>query len=306
MTVAVASRQAPSRTRRTRRALVALEARRSLTAPWLWLGVALTAWFAYNSSGATFAAGDYHGLMASFAGVTSGLFILGVNAGGRDHAIGGPVAPEAAVDADERALGRLLGLWPAVSIAVLFSVVVFVVQHVEGGMWIADLPQGANQAVFSLVEMMQPPILFVLASAAGVALGRATAHRAIVAVAGALVITAMGFVYWAWQWTPAVWVTLIQAQPIEVDLGKDFVPADAPTTWMLSYPDRYQPSWGRVLVHQAMAGWHLVYLVGIAAAFTGLAIRGRRGRAAVVAGTVVAVAAVIVQIIVTPAGMTGV
>ena len=305
MTVTLDAGPAQSRARRTRHALIALEARRSLTAPWLWVGIALTSWIAYSSSTTTFAGGGYHGLMASFAGVASGLFVLAVNAGGRDHAIGGPVAPDAAVDADERALGRLLGLWPAVSIAVLFAAVLFAMQRVEGGMWIADLPSARNDAVFSLVEVLQPPMLFVVAVTAGVAAGRASAHRSIVAVAGALVIAATGFLYWAWQWTPAVWVTLVQTQPIEVALDADFVPADAPTTWMLSAPDRYQSNWGRVMVHQAMAGWHLVYLAGIAAFFAGLAIRGRRGRRAIIAGAAVAVAAVVLQMIVTPSGTTG-
>ncbi len=103
-----------------------------------------------------------------------------------------------------------------------------------------------------------------------------------------------------------MWVTLIQTQPIEVAPRTQISsPADAPTTWMLSAPDQYQSSWGRVMVHQAMAGWHLVYLAGLAAVFAGLAVRGRRGRAAVIAGAAVAVAAVIAQIIVTPAGSAG-
>jgi hypothetical protein len=305
MTSTVMADPVRSRARGTRRALVALEARRSLSAPWLWLGIAFTTWFSYNSAGATFAGGGYHGLIASFAGVASGLFVLGVGSGGRDHANGGPVAPDAAVDADERALGRLLGLWPAISVAVLFAAVVFAVQRVEGGMWIADLPRGGNDAVFSIVEMLQPAMLFTVAAAAGVAAGRASAHRAIVSVAGALAIAATGLIYWAWQWTPAAWVTLIQTQPIEVRLAADFVPADAPTTWMLSGPDQYQSSWGRVMVHQAMAGWHLVYLAGLAAVFAGLAVRGRRGRAAIAAGLAVAVVAVIAQLVVTPSGLAG-
>ena len=110
------------RARQSRRALVAIEARRSLKAPWLWLGIALSTCFSLSAIGPSFAGGGYHGLIASFAGVAAGLFVLGVNAGGRDHTTGGAVAPEAAVDGDERALGRLLGLWPALAVAVLFAV----------------------------------------------------------------------------------------------------------------------------------------------------------------------------------------
>ncbi len=268
----------PRRERRARHALVAVEARRSLTAPWLWLGMAATMWFAYNTTTTTYAAGGYRGLMASFAGVAAGLFVLAVNAGGRDHTIGGPVAPDAAVDADDRALGRLIGLWPAIGVAVLLAGAMFAVQRLEGGMRIADWPKGGNEAVYSIVEMLQPPILFVVATTAGVALGRASAHRVVVSVAGALFIAATGVTYWAWQWVPAVWVTPIQTQPVEVRLASDFSPDSAPSTWMLSFPDQYESSWGRVTVHHWMAGWHLLYLIGLACLFAGLAIRGRRGR----------------------------
>ena len=295
----------PCRERQTRRALVAVEARRSLTAPWLWLGMAATMWFAYSTTNTTFAGGGYHGLMASFAGVAAGLFVLAVNVGGRDHTTDGPVAPEAAVGADDRATGRLLGLWPAVSVAVLFAGAVFAIQRLEGGMRIADWPAGGNQAVYSIVEMLQPPILFVVAATAGVALGRASAHRAIVSVAGALVITATGVLYWAWQWSPAVWMTLIQTQPVEVRLGSDFTPDRAPSTWMLSAPDRYESTWGRIMVHHWMAGWHLLYLVGLASVFAGLSIRGRGGRVAIISGSAVVVAAVIGAIVATPAGVAG-
>ena len=52
------------------------------------------------------------------------------------------------------------------------------------------VPAGGNDTVFSFVEMLQPLVLFVLAVTAGVALGRASAHRTIVSVAGGLVIVA--------------------------------------------------------------------------------------------------------------------
>jgi hypothetical protein len=305
MASALTADLAPGRARRSRRALVTIEARRSLTVPWLWLGIAASTWFSYSSAGADFAGGAYLGLMSSFAGVAASLFVIGVLAGGRDHTPGGLLAPDAPLDSDERALSRLLGLWPAWSVAVLYAGVVFAIQRVEGGMWIADWPVGGNEAVFSVVEMLQPPILFVVTATAGVALGRASAHRTIVSVTGALVIAASGVIYWAWQWVPAVWVTLIQAQPIEVRLGADFSPNDAPATWMLSAPDRYQPTWGRVMLHQALAAWHLVYLVGLATMFVGFAVRGRRGRVAAATGVAVLVTAVIAQLVVTPAGFAG-
>ena len=179
------------------------------------------------------------------------------------------------------------------------------IQRLEGGMRIADRPTGGAEAVFSIVEMLQPPVLFVVAATAGVALGRASAHRSIIATAGALVFAAAGLVYWAWQWTPAVWVTLIQTQPIEIGLEAGFSPENAPSTWMLSAPDQYQSGWGRVMVHQAMAAWHLVFLVGLAVGFAGLAVRGSRGRRAIVVGIAFAIVGIVAQVIVTPTGLRG-
>jgi hypothetical protein len=172
-------------------------------------------------------------------------------------------------------------------------------------MWIAYGPRGGAEAVFSVVEMLQPPVLFLVAATAGVALGRASAHRSIIAAGGALVFTATGLVYWAWQWTPAVWVTLIQTQPIEIGLAAGFSPENAPSTWVLSAPDQYQSSWGRVMVHQAMAAWHLVFLIGLAVGFAGLAVRGSRGRRAIALGIALATIGIVAQVIVTPTGLRG-
>jgi hypothetical protein len=304
-TTAVTDDVAHAAGRRVLGAVVATEARRCLIAPWLWLGIVATSWLAQSSTEATFAAGGYRGVMGSFAAAATGVFVLGVNAGARDHTSGGAVAPEAAVDADDRALGRLLGLWPAVSVATLCAAAVFVVQRIEGGMRIADSPTGHNEAVYSMVEMLQPPLLFAFAAAAGVALGRSRVHRSAATVTGALVLAATGFVYWAWQWTPAVWVTPVQTQPIEVRLRRGFSPRTAPADWILSAPDRYQSTWGRVVVHQAMAGWHLVYLLGLASLFAGFAVRGRRGRFACIIGLVMGIGAVVAQALVTPANLAG-
>jgi hypothetical protein len=181
----------------------------------------------------------------------------------------------------------------------------FAIQRLEGGMQIADGPVGRTDAVFSLVEMLQPPLLFLAAAAAGLAVGRASAHRTITSVVGGLMIASAGIVYWAWQWSPAVWVSPIQTQPIEIGLGAGFSRNGAPSDWLLSAPDQYEADWGRVMVHQAMAAWHLVFLAGVATAFAGFAVRGRRGRIAVVAGFAVVVLGIVAQAVVTPAGLRG-
>ena len=56
-TATVAGRLTSPTARRTLRAVVAVEARRCLTAPWLWIGIVATLWFANSSTQVTFAAG---------------------------------------------------------------------------------------------------------------------------------------------------------------------------------------------------------------------------------------------------------
>ena len=179
--------------RRSRRALVAIEARRSLTAPWLWLGIALSTWFAYSTLGDR--------LRRRRLPRTDGV----VRRGGeravrarrerrrsRSHhrrsrgARRGSRCRRARARSAARALAGLRGRRAVRRLSCSL------IQRVEGGMWIADRPAGGNEAVFSIVEMLQPPMLFVVAATAGVALGRASAHRSIVSVAGALVIAAIG------------------------------------------------------------------------------------------------------------------
>ena len=154
-----------------RRALVAVEARRSLEAPWVWLGIALSTWFAYSAR-TDFAAGGYAGCWRRSAGWRAALFVLAVNTGGaitRRAAPWLPTLPSTATNApsaDCSASGRP-------SSSPCCSRCRVAVQRVEGGMWIADRPVGGNDAVFSIVEMLQPPMLFAVAVTAGVALGRA-------------------------------------------------------------------------------------------------------------------------------------
>src|SRR6187551_1769089 len=104
MTSVVAAPTAQRRARRSVRALVAIEAPRSLTAPWVWVGMLGSTWFVSNVLSTDFAAGGYRGVMASFAVMAAALFVLGVQAGGRDHTLHGAVAPDAALEADARTL----------------------------------------------------------------------------------------------------------------------------------------------------------------------------------------------------------
>jgi hypothetical protein len=292
-------------TRSPVRALVAAEARRTVRSPWPWFTIAIASYFAHGGTDPSYASGGYRQVMASFSLVAAGLFGVGVQAGGRDRtAEGGPLSPEAPLGGDTRALARLLGTWPALLLAGAQAVVVVVIQRRSGGMWIADFPRGSD-AAFSALEVMQIPVLYALAIAGGVAAGRATSRGSIVSVLGALAFTAAGVTYWAWQWVPMIWFTPLQSQPVEIPLGTSFVPSDAPTGWLLSAPDAYQRQWGRVVVDAALAGWHLVYLAGVTVALLDLALRGRRARAGLLVGALIAALGIVGQAVGGPAVMAG-
>lgn len=298
---ATAERPVSPGTREVLRALARLEARRNLRAPWLWLGMVLTAVTAHANLDVDFSGGGYQGVSAAFAALAAGTFVLAVLAGSRDRTATNdtPLAPEAVLDADHRALARLLGLIPPLAMGALFTLGVFVVARVEGGFWVGDVPGRTDSAQHGLFEALQPLALLVLATTTGVALGRATAQRTLVCLLGALVTVVFGFVYWAWQGEPLAYVTLVQTQPFEVpmswpggrvDLG--LVPAD----WLLSAPDAYESRWAHLVFDQRIAAAHDAYLLGLATVATGFAVRGRALRPLVAGGALLAVAAVAAQI----------
>lgn len=289
-----------------RRALVAVEARRTATSPAVWIGIAVSTYFLWASRDVDFSAGTYQASSASFAGAAAGIVALGVVVGGRDRELpGGPLAADAVVGDDERATARLLGMWPAVLAASAFTAVVFAVERITGGHWIGDRPGVVSDVVHGPAEMLQPVLLFVLAATAGVAAGRATAQRALVAVLGVVVVGTFGFFSWAWQWRPAIFLTPVQVQPIEIDLGPAVDPMSLPRSWRLSAPDLYHRNWARVVVDSTMAAWHDVYLLGLAAICAALAIRRGPARVLAAVGVGLTVLGVVAQVVVAPAGFGG-
>ena len=167
---------------------------------------------------------------------------------------------------------------PAVSVAALYAAAVFVVVRVEGGLWIGDAPRRTDTALlYSLPEMLQPLALFVLAAAIGVSVGRSCRLRLPLAI-GAIGFAMFGFVAWAFQSPPMLYVTPVQIQPVRrpLDITGASV-ASVPDSWLLEAPG-VDHEWSRVIVAPAMSAWHDVYLLGLAAVFAGLAVRGSRGR----------------------------
>lgn len=304
--MSAAATAAPADVSRARRAataaLVRLEAARTARSPWLWGGLALTAWAALLSGDADFQSGRYALATSAWSGLALGAFLHAVEAGGRDRARG-PLAPAAPLADRERALARLLGLWPALVVTVAAVAVAAVVERLEGGFWMGDGATRIDDAVHGPLELLQPLALVALAGAVGVAAGRTCAWRGLASGIGAVAAVAFGFLSWAWQWSPARYVAPVQLQPVEVDLPATVDVAAVPDGWLLAAPDRYEGGWRRVIVSEAMAGWHSAYLLGLAMLAAGVAVRGRPGWALALAGVGVAAVGVVAQVLVAPGAL---
>ena len=274
-----------------------LEARRALRSVPFWVGLAATGlYFTQATGGGEWQAQTYQlvGTVA-FGPVCAGIFIAAVMAASRDHVAELPLAEEAALGADRRAVAHLVGVLAHVLVLVLVVAALAVVTRVEGGLWIGDAETRIDDALHSPAELLQPILAGAFAGALGVAIGRATRLRVAAAVTGGLVWLLGSVVYWAWQGAPLRYLTALQAQPIEVDLPPGTLPADVPGL-QLSAPDQYQEVWRWVVVDQAMAAWHDLYLVALVIVFGGLAVRGRTGRAVAAIGGLLAIGAVVLQI----------
>jgi len=274
-----------------------LEARRALRSVPFWVGLAATGLYFFQVTGGGNWQSETYQIAGSvaFGPACAGIFVAAVLAGSRDHAAELPLAEEAALDADRRAVAHLLGVLTHVAVLVLVVAALAIVTRIEGGFWIGDGASRIDDAVHSPAELLQPILAGAFAGALGVAIGRATRLRFAAAVTGGLVWLLGSLVYWAWQGVPLRYVTVLQVQPIEVDLPTGTAPSDMPGM-QLSSPDQYQDAWRWVVVDQAMVAWHDVYLFALVLVAGGLAVRGRAGRVVGAIGALVAVGAVVLQI----------
>ena len=274
-----------------------LEARRALRSVPFWVGLAATGlYFTQAGGGGEWQAQTYQlvGTVA-FGPACAGIFVAAVMAASRDHVAELPLAEEAALGAERRAVAHLVGVLAHVLVLALVVAALVVVTRVEGGFWIGDGETRIDDALHTPAELLQPILAGAFAGALGVALGRATRLRLAAAVIGGLAWLLGSVVYWAWQGAPLRYLTALQVQPIEVDLPAGTLPADVPGL-QLSAPDQYQEAWRWVVVDQAMAAWHDLYLFALVLVFGGLAVRGRAGRVAGSIGVLMAVGAVVMQI----------
>ena len=279
--------------------LARLEAGRYLRHPVLWLGVTASVYSFWQSRSIEWTAGAYSAFPTDFVGCAWAMFVLGAVAGGRDHLPGDRTPPGwASPGVDDRATGRLLGLLAPLAVVVAVVAGVVIASRIEGGYTIGERGWSTDTAQPSWPEVAQPVLLFAAFGAIGVGMGRSVRHGLVTIVAGTAALFAFGLVAWAWQWSPAVYLTPVQIQPFSVRF--DGGPAAAPDDWWLSAPGEHQAGWRRLIVDPVMALWHDVVLLGTGVAGVGWALAGGIGRRLVLIGIALVAIGAVAQAMVAP------
>ena len=278
--------------------LARIEAGRMLRHPAPWIGVALSAWFATVTVVDTWASSAYHGPLIALTPLLLGVSVASASAFAREHTA---VSDDAPMSLSQRSLARLLG---GLGLVGLVAVVVAAGAGwlaVTGGLPLGDEPGRTEHASYSAPELLQPVLLAAFAVTLGAALAHALRHPLGASIVAFVVWFLLGPTYWLSNGPVARWLTPVQVQPIPVDVGPaETDPTTFPSTWLLSTPGEYQEQWVRLVVSPAVAGWHDVYLVGLALLLGAAAVPGRLRRPALLAGLLLAAVAVAMQRAVMP------
>lgn len=278
--------------------LAIIEGRRSLRRASIWIGLVLTIVLAATSTTADWPSGSYiEKIPQSFMPIVLGTFIAAFRTGRRDSEHN--AAESAPLGPDHRALARLGSLALPVLLTTLAVASFAIASRVEGGFWLGDHPRRTDTAHHTVPELLQLPLIVAFVGAAGIALGRTRVRYAMASsiVAGALVFT-MFTGYFLFNIPPMHAVTLVQTQPMFIELDAGTNVEQLPTDWFVEAADEGRPV--RQLVHQPTILGHDLYLVGLTALAAGLAIRDTRGRRLAIAGAALATASVILQLVVSP------
>ena len=303
MSAAVLADTAPATVATTRSVVLALgaaEARRLLRSPLLLVGLVLVAFFTWTTMQSP---DDWSGARYQSAPILVGplLVVISMMVAGSFHRERLGVSAEAPVGEGVRAAGRLVGALVLVALVIALTVAGAVAARWYGGFDLGDEPGRTLHAQFTLPELLQPVALVLLAVAVGAAAGRRLRHRAT-----ATLLLFVGWfpfvtVSWAFQGSRMTPFSILQIQPVSVDVGPVTAnPLDFPSEWLLSPPGEYQDHWARLVVSGHLAAWHNVWLLGLTCLFLAVALpRGRR-TALLGAGAVLAVAGVVMQYVVIP------
>ncbi|MGA9278036.1 hypothetical protein [Ilumatobacter sp.] len=256
--------------------LARIETATMLTRASIWIGFVVSVVVAVTGALADeeWSAQKYQSLVPlAIYPMTLTTFVAGVRAGHRDRSHhGAPLSEDAPLDGDDRAWARLASLIVPVGSAALLTIVISVGSRIEGGFWIGEGTARNDRATHSILELLQPPLVVAVVGAAAIAVGRAVVRSGPAIVLGVVALFMTGSVYWMWNADYVYATALMQIQPVE-DL-------DA--------------------VHWPTVGLHDLYLVGLAAGFCGLAVRGPVRRRLALGGAAIAALSVVAQLVVAP------
>ena len=258
--------------------LTRIESFRMLRRASIWIGFALSVALAvtYARGQQNWSSQKYESLVPlSVFPMTMGVFVAGVRSGNRDRSHRQPsLAEEAPLDGDARAWARLASLWVPVAMIGLLMAVIGIASRIEGGLQLGEGRSWTNSAAHSVFELAQPVLSIAVVGTAAVAIGRAVRRSGPAIVVGMVLLFFAGGVYWLWNDEVAYTTALMQVQPM------DFADREA--------------------VHMPTVVFHELYLLGLVAVFSGLALRNRPRARLVAAGAAVAIAAVVSQLVVSP------
>lgn len=286
--------------RRVALALAGIEARRLLRSPLLWLGLVLASVFVW---GTLHAPGDWSGAlytgMPDFIGpVAAGISMAVASAFHRERTDPAGAAP---ADEETRAAGRLLGGLVLVGLVGLVTAVGAAVVRWHGGFDLGDEPGRTLHAHYSWPEILQPVCVALVAVGAGAVTGRRFRHRAAATLTLFVVWSPVSFVAWAFQAPAVTPFSVIQLQPITINVAPASAdPLTLPSSWLLLAPGQYQDFWGRAFTSVPLGVGHDLWLVGLATVLTGLALPRHRLVPVLAVGLVLAAGGVVLQYLVIP------
>lgn len=210
------------------------------------------------------------------------------------------VAPAAPVAEERRMLTRLLAALPFLLVTAGFAGLVAWRERDLGGLWIGMEPGRTTEAFHSTAELSQLVVLGVLAVALGAALGRRVS-RLVAVIPALFVLWFVVSVYWLFGHPSVTPFSIMQVQPVVLEVGPATAdPLSLPSDWLLVGAPHTSGGWARQWVSEALAWWHDVWLLGLAALLLAAAWPRPGRRALLAAGVVLAVAGVVGQHVVIP------
>lgn len=284
------------------RTLAAVELRRQLRRPVIWIGFVLTIVMLIGST-TDWSGGSYNDKILGFMPLVLATLICGYLTSSRDQRQ--LLVEDAPLDPNDRTLARLLSVFVPVVMSVVIVVGIAVASRIEGGFWIGDEPRRTDNALHSVLELLQPPLVVALAGMFGVGAGRASRGRAISIMALGTLIWFLSFPgYWVMNAPPVHAFALVQIQPLTIDLELGIEPEQLPENWLADAPSEFSDVWERRIVHQPTIAGHNLYLLGLIAVVAGVSIRTRTGRRLALTGALLAIGGIAIQLALMPPGLT--